>query len=534
MIWPWKKGSKKKIAEETETVEAEDSASTDAGEDDSKPQPLAQESETNETPAPDDEATEPAEPEPEEAEEQEEERFPEAVRNKATSWFEHAQQVAETKNYDYALELYCGGLRLWPEAVDEGIRPMYELGIHRLAGGGKKPGMRDKGKHPVTAKDAKDATANAIYMLSKEPESIQAMEAVLRAASRGDFKPVLGWIAPLLFRRAGQEKPEKISRYRTMWTILEKHDFLEMAFRAIERGVQLKPADQELKSQMKDIAALRASQDYEHVEDFRDVIKDTEATKALAEDTRLVKTEDSKDRKVAEARTEYENEPTQVSRLMKLVNSLVERRRGDDEQEAIELLEAHYQRTRNYRLKIGADDIRIRQLRTRARRYEQALAKASPDRAAEMQPRIDAANEEFHSFTLETMKERSGRYPTDRQIRFDYGEALFGAGKYDDAIPHYQIARDDPRRLIQAMQRIGESFYHLKYYQEAADNFERAIERYEIEGDDTAKNLYYWLGLTWEHLGDTERALKAFSQLAQWQFDYKDVRARLDTSRGKG
>ncbi len=44
--------------------------------------------------------------------------------------------------------------------------------------------------------------------------------------------------------------------------------------------------------------------------------------------------------------------------------------------------------------------------------------------------------------------------------------------------------------------------------------------------------MYYWYGLATEQQGDHATALKAFSQVAQWDFNYRDVQARVKRLRG--
>jgi hypothetical protein len=56
---------------------------------------------------------------------------------KAIKWFEHAKTVADTHNYDYAIECYINGLGVWPEAVDEGHKPLRAVAFARLGAGGK-------------------------------------------------------------------------------------------------------------------------------------------------------------------------------------------------------------------------------------------------------------------------------------------------------------------------------------------------------------------------------------------------------------
>ena len=47
-------------------------------------------------------------------------------------------------------------------------------------------------------------------------------------------------------------------------------------------------------------------------------------------------------------------------------------------------------------------------------------------------------------------------------------------------------------------------------------------------GDDLGKSLYYWLGRSCETAGKAEDAAKAFGQVIQWDYNYKDVRGRLE------
>ena len=46
--------------------------------------------------------------------------FTEADMARARKWFGHGRELAEKKNYDYAIESYISGLNFWPEAVEEG------------------------------------------------------------------------------------------------------------------------------------------------------------------------------------------------------------------------------------------------------------------------------------------------------------------------------------------------------------------------------------------------------------------------------
>ena len=47
---------------------------------------------------------------------------------KARAFFEKAQKIAESNNFDYAIEMYLDGLRHAPDALEEGHLPLCELG----------------------------------------------------------------------------------------------------------------------------------------------------------------------------------------------------------------------------------------------------------------------------------------------------------------------------------------------------------------------------------------------------------------------
>ncbi|MHC4287937.1 MAG: hypothetical protein ACYSSJ_06520, partial [Planctomycetota bacterium] len=61
--------------------------------------------------------------------------------SKARAFFERAEEVASTENFDYAIELYLDGLRLSPDALEDGHAPLRQLGLIRQGRGGKKPSM---------------------------------------------------------------------------------------------------------------------------------------------------------------------------------------------------------------------------------------------------------------------------------------------------------------------------------------------------------------------------------------------------------
>ena len=83
------------------------------------------------------------------------------------------------------------------------------------------------------------------------------------------------------------------------------------------------------------------------------------------------------------------------------------------------------------------------------------------------------------------------------------------------------------------MNAIGQCFFYKEWYADAVDTFEQALEAVETSEDNTAKELRYNLGRAYEADGKLEEALQHFRKIAQIDFNYRDVRDRVNALRKK-
>jgi hypothetical protein len=114
------------------------------------------------------------------------------------AFFERAEEVAATNNFDYAIDMYLEGLRRAPDALEEGHKPLREMALIRQGRGGKKPTMVEKLKHS-RAKEPLERMLNAEYLLAKDPDHLPYAATALKAAVDGGYTKVAGWLADLLF-----------------------------------------------------------------------------------------------------------------------------------------------------------------------------------------------------------------------------------------------------------------------------------------------------------------------------------------------
>jgi tetratricopeptide (TPR) repeat protein len=159
-----------------------------------------------------------------------------------------------------------------------------------------------------------------------------------------------------------------------------------------------------------------------------------------------------------------------------------------------------------------------------ARRFRQLRDAGDADGATEQAKRQLA-------FELDEYKERCANYPTDLGLQFEMGRRQFLSGLYDEAIASLQVAQRDPRRSLRSRSLIGQAFVKKGWLSMAAETFEKALESEATE--EFTKELRYFLGDVLESMGQLDRALEQFSDVAQLDYNYRDVRQRIEIIRTK-
>jgi tetratricopeptide (TPR) repeat protein len=131
-------------------------------------------------------------------------------------------------------------------------------------------------------------------------------------------------------------------------------------------------------------------------------------------------------------------------------------------------------------------------------------------------------------FELSVFKDRVDRYPTDNRAKFELGVRRFQAGQFDDAIPLFQVARVDPKNRTASEAYLGRCFFRKGYHTQAINALKEAIKGHEFTDDELAKTMQYWLGRSQEAGGEAEDARTTYGNILRLDYNYLDVRARLD------
>jgi len=451
---------------------------------------------------------------------------------KAKAFFEKARKVAETNNFDYAIDMYLQGLRYSPDALEEGHLPLCELALQRQGKGGKKPSMMEKVKH-LRGKTPLEQMLNAEYLFAKDPEHLPYGEAMLKAAVAGGYKKTANWIANLVFQTNNAAQRPSAQTYILLKDSYAALGQFDKAVVACQRASRLRPEDGELADEFKNLSAelTMARGKYDKEGDFRKAIKDREGQEKLHAQASVVKTEDYRVKAVEDARRKMAQNPNMPANIFSLADALSDMENDQAENDAISLLESTYRTKKDFSYKQRAGQIRIRGLKRKIREAKAAL-ETNPD-DAQNQAGLEELSGQLNNAELEHYRLSVQNYPTNLAAKYEYALRLVRNKQYNEAIPLFQEAQKDPRRKIASMNQIGYCFFMKGWLTDAIDVFTNAIESHELKDDAAGKELRYNLARAYEEQGDKEKALELYRKIAQLDFAYKDVSQRVDKLRSQ-
>jgi tetratricopeptide (TPR) repeat protein len=241
-------------------------------------------------------------------------------------------------------------------------------------------------------------------------------------------------------------------------------------------------------------------------------------------------TGESLDQQIEETYARHQAEPQSVD-LARRLGALSEQK--EDFENAI----AWYQYAAD--LTNGSDAGLVRKVsdlqRTQSEReiagHEEFLASHGPE-AENYTARSEAlvlARKKRAELLIDDAQKRSERNPTDLQLRYELGEHLLQAGRFRDALPELQRARQNPNARLKAMNLLGRCYRELGMLDLAAKQLEEAAK--EITSMDAMKKeIVYNLGQVYELMGEGEKSIAAMKQIYEADYGYRDVAARVESS----
>ena len=277
-------------------------------------------------------------------------------------------------------------------------------------------------------------------------------------------------------------------------------------------------------------ATARASmkkQKWEEAQSFKDVLKSGEESAEAEAANRAAMTRDQMLEKLAQLSEQYQQDNENL-KLVKEIATLYEQL--EDWPNAYSFF--------HYAYELSNKDVALQNkaayMKDKASEYELTELK----KACEEDPENTELREKYESMMSERTAEqvseaqtRVDRNPTDPQLRYELGLALYKSGNYSDAIPHLQQATRNPHIRTRVLLLLGRTFKAKNMHDLAIKQLSDALE--ELHGmDGTKKEVLYEKGMIHEDMGDKVAALDSFKQIYEVDYGYRDVAQRVEESYG--
>jgi tetratricopeptide (TPR) repeat protein len=283
-------------------------------------------------------------------------------------------------------------------------------------------------------------------------------------------------------------------------------------------------------------ASARASMKrggWTQAESYRDLIKDKDQAISLEQQSRMRLTGEALDRQIAETYARHQAEPENLDFARRL-GAL------NEQKEELESAIRWYQYSAD--VANGADtgllrkisDLKIKCLEREIAAHEEFLSTCSArdEGYAEKSEQLRAAKISRAEILIADAQERVARNPTDLQLRFELGDNLFNAGRFREAVPELQRARQNPHARLKAMNVLGCCYGKLGMLDLAMKQLEEA-SRELVSMDEMKKEIVYNLALIYERMGDGEKTLACMKQIYEVDYGYRDVAQRVESSYGR-
>ena len=140
---------------------------------------------------------------------------------------------------------------------------------------------------------------------------------------------------------------------------------------------------------------------------------------------------------------------------------------------------------------------------------------------------IKAVEDEINAYRLERAEDRIKTYPNDTLIRYEAAVVYWDLGNVEKALEQFQLAQRNPHKRLYAIAYLGRCFAAKEQYDMAIEQFEKAVK--EMPTMDEAKmETVYHLGITYDTIGESEKALSCFKDIYAVNVSYEDVGKRID------
>jgi tetratricopeptide (TPR) repeat protein len=235
------------------------------------------------------------------------------------------------------------------------------------------------------------------------------------------------------------------------------------------------------------------------------------------------------EQEVAKLKKHTETDPTHVNSWLSLANAY--RKLGQLDKVRATLEEALGPTGNDFEIATEIAQLDIEDLRRNLAVAEHKLRENLSDE--KLKAIVQKQKKEINTRELELYRQRSERYPNNKNFSYELGVRLLRAGQTDEAIGEFQGVRGDPKLHWKALYHLGLSFEVKKERRLAQRNFEEALQNLPSGDTGARKDILYHLARGHADQGDYAKALQFAYDLANLEYGYKDIGKLIDEWKSK-
>lgn len=444
-------------------------------------------------------------------------------------WLKSLSAV-QMNNLEYAVSLLQALLKDAPGFL-EGRKILRNCEIKLHGGAAKKKGMFSMSGGGVggmkLAGMAKKDPAGALPLIEKELEKDPLSESSNDLLFDIALKLELPETAAFALETIRKHHPESV---KLLHKLAEHYLSREMPTKAAEVYndiIKQAPTDSAAIKGAKDSSA-RASmqkQRWDENTSMKDLMRDAEASEEMEKAGRSGLTREQLEGRRDKVIGKYNEDPNHLGTAKELAN--IYEQLEDWANSYTFYNWAHSLSNGDVALATKSALMRDRALEAELRALEAAVAE-DPDNH-ELKAQLGERRSERLAEQVEEAKKRIEQNPTDPQLRYELGLALYRSGDHTGAIPHLQQATRNPHIRTKVLLLLGRTFRAKNMYDIAIKQLGDALaDLHAMDG--TKKEVLYEKGLIHSEMGDKAAALDAFKQIYEVDYGYRDVAQRVESS----
>jgi len=443
-----------------------------------------------------------------------------------------AESAMELRNWSYAVSLIQAILVKEPGFLDGRKRLRIAAVKENEGKRGVKMGGEALKVMKLQSQVKKDPLGVMVQLekevLASDPYNAQGNELLYEAASAAGLYSTAGFALETVI----SGDPDNLKFYHKLGDFYMAREIYDKASEIFGKIVDKNRSDLEATKKYKDATARGsiASQKWDSEGDWRDLLKDKDASKDLESKGRAAMTPEMLQAQADALAAEYAQDQNNLEVTKRLANTY-------EELEQFETALSFYEWAFHLSSNDPALEKKVAAIReTVNKNHLEALQRfvdenpEHPDIEQYRQQLIEAEKSQIDTLIAES-RERVDRNPTDNELRYELGSRLFRATQYREAIQHLQQAKRSPNLRIKVMSLLGQCYERMNMTDLATGQFEEAISELQAM-DDTKKELLYNLGLLYEKLGNMPKYLEALKQIYAVDYVYRDVAERVERSYG--